>query len=323
VPRIIARTLLVCRASPSLAASVNGGVASSGGGVASVGGRRRRGAAGHRGGAQEDRQAAVAGRQGRVGQERHRGAPADHADHAVAVEAGALEDLAGGAGALEGQLPVGLVGAGRERRGVGVTLDLDRGLMGGQDRDQLDQEVAQRRLERRRRGLEQHAVVAVVDLDQDALGRGHDPDLARDLGQVDVVVGHGADLLLHRARLVIEGLLAMRWRHARLLHDRRDVGRAAVHRQLGVGQDAGAEVVGDLLARLGVGRRQEPEHHEQRHHRGDEVGVGDLPGPAVVAVATDLLDDLATRWLRRGRHDQLPFKDCMALSASENDGRSS
>ena len=32
----------------------------------------------------------------------------------------------------------------------------------------------------------------------------------------------------------------------------------------------------------------EPEDDEERHHRGDEVGVGDLPRAAVVAVRGEL-----------------------------------
>src|SRR5262249_44395822 len=38
---------------------------------------------------------------------------------------------------------------------------------------------------------------------------------------------------------------------------------------------------------------QQPEHDKQRHHRGDEIGVSDLPCPAVMpAVAAFLLDDV-------------------------------
>ena len=43
----------------------------------------------------------------------------------------------------------------------------------------------------------------------------------------------------------------------------------------------GREIVGEALAlRLG-GRVDEPHQEEEGHHRGDEIGVGDLPGAAV------------------------------------------
>jgi hypothetical protein len=45
--------------------------------------------------------------------------------------------------------------------------------------------------------------------------------------------------------------------------------------------------------RLVVDRGQQPHQQEEGHHGRHEVGVGDLPGAAVVAVAAllDLLDD--------------------------------
>ena len=39
------------------------------------------------------------------------------------------------------------------------------------------------------------------------------------------------------------------------------------------------------LQRLLAGAADQPEEQEEGHHRGDEVGIGDLPGAAVVAVA--------------------------------------
>ena len=38
-----------------------------------------------------------------------------------------------------------------------------------------------------------------------------------------------------------------------------------------------------------VRRAEEPHHQEEGHHRGDEIGVGDLPCAAVMAVRDDLL----------------------------------
>jgi len=58
---------------------------------------------------------------------------------------------------------------------------------------------------------------------------------------------------------------------------------AAVDRQ------AGIEIVRQALARLLVGRAQQPHQQEESHHRGDKIGVGDLPGAAVMAAGDDLL----------------------------------
>jgi hypothetical protein len=41
-----------------------------------------------------------------------------------------------------------------------------------------------------------------------------------------------------------------------------------------------------LLVRI----RDQPQQHEEGHHRRDEIGIGDLPRAAVVAAADDLLD---------------------------------
>src|SRR5262249_25600424 len=43
---------------------------------------------------------------------------------------------------------------------------------------------------------------------------------------------------------------------------------------------------------LGAGRIDQPHQQEEGHHRGHEVGVGDLPRAAVVAVVAALLDPL-------------------------------
>src|SRR5690606_20645734 len=55
-------------------------------------------------------------------------------------------------------------------------------------------------------------------------------------------------------------------------------------------RDAGRrEIIGDpafLFRRCGI---DQPHQEEERHHRGDEVGVGHFPGAAMVAAANDLL----------------------------------
>jgi hypothetical protein len=55
--------------------------------------------------------------------------------------------------------------------------------------------------------------------------------------------------------------------------------------------DAGRrEIVGDAALLLRAGRVDQPHQQEEGHHGGDEVGVGHLPGAAVMAAADDLLD---------------------------------
>ena len=63
-----------------------------------------------------------------------------------------------------------------------------------------------------------------------------------------------------------------------------------------------AEELGQPLAGLVAGAADQPEQQEERHHRGDEIGVGDLPGPAMVAVAA--ADD-CTRRMMIGRGSRL------------------
>ena len=68
------------------------------------------------------------------------------------------------------------------------------------------------------------------------------------------------------------------------------------------------EEVGDaLLVALG-GRAEQPHQQEERHHRGDEVGVGDLPRAAVLAVAAlaDPLDDDRLELFRVAGHVSCP-----------------
>jgi hypothetical protein len=75
-------------------------------------------------------------------------------------------------------------------------------------------------------------------------------------------------------------------------------GSMAAERLAGAGgrvrhQVVGAEIVGESFT-LVLGRGvEQPHQQEERHHRGDEIGVRDLPGAAVVAALDDfiLLDD--------------------------------
>jgi hypothetical protein len=54
-----------------------------------------------------------------------------------------------------------------------------------------------------------------------------------------------------------------------------------------------AEKIGEPLLGLVAGAADQPQQEEERHHRGHEVGIGHLPGAAMVAAAghDDALDD--------------------------------
>src|SRR3546814_6653759 len=62
--------------------------------------------------------------------------------------------------------------------------------------------------------------------------------------------------------------------------------------------DRRREIVGERLALL-LGRRAEQPHQQEKgHHRGDEVGIGDLPRAAVMAAVRlfdHFLDDDRTK----------------------------
>ena len=48
-------------------------------------------------------------------------------------------------------------------------------------------------------------------------------------------------------------------------------------------QVVGTEIVGEAFALILCGRVQQPHQQEERHHRGNEIGVCDFPGAAVMA----------------------------------------
>jgi hypothetical protein len=52
------------------------------------------------------------------------------------------------------------------------------------------------------------------------------------------------------------------------------------------------EIIGDAALLLGRGRVDQPHQQEKRHHRGDEIGVRNLPGAAMVGMAAGFLDPL-------------------------------
>ena len=52
--------------------------------------------------------------------------------------------------------------------------------------------------------------------------------------------------------------------------------------------------MGDADLLLFAGCVQQPQQQEKRHHRGDEVGVGDFPGAAMVPAMAAFFDFLMT-----------------------------
>jgi len=74
--------------------------------------------------------------------------------------------------------------------------------------------------------------------------------------------------------------------HARAIDDHRAPreGLAVAADGLAKGARIG-EIVGDAAPLLLAGGVQQPHQQEQGHHRGDEIGIGHLPRPAMMAVA--------------------------------------
>src|SRR5206468_9403103 len=183
-----------------------------------------------------------------------------------------------------------------------------------------------------RRQVEEQVATLVDHLDHQAgVGYLHD-HLVLQLGDLRVLLGGAGDRSLDLVRLALEALLL-----AFALHDddvlRHHLGLARLrlvdvtgdHRA--AAQHAGApEVLRDLLAQPHVGLREQPEHDEQRHHRGHEVRVGDLPRAAVVGGVALLLpadDDARLRVLGGGHQPAAALTARQAASVSSLDGRSS
>ena len=84
----------------------------------------------------------------------------------------------------------------------------------------------------------------------------------------------------HRATVRRHGAVVVRRVSA---EDRPETGRRTRHL---VGR---AEIIRQAPPLLGRGGVQQPHQQEERHHRGDEIGIGDLPRAAVVAAFDHLL----------------------------------
>ncbi len=107
----------------------------------------------------------------------------------------------------------------------------------------------------------------------------------------------------HRPSLgVVLGVRRVGWgRRRTLLADRGDAAgagaglaqhRAAEHAARTTGSLRNAlrgEIIGDAALLFGRGRVDQPHQQEERHHRGDEVGIGDFPRAAVMAAVPAFL----------------------------------
>ena len=169
------------------------------------------------------------------------------------------------------------------------------------------------------RGAEfEHREIGIVhQVDADALGRAHHPHLPREPLELATLDELLFDLLLQFLELLGLLLTAPGRFHRPAGGRARDGDRLcaglalAVGVIVGIGQRGTAqqpvgpcaflphldqrrrEIVGDALALLFLRGAEQPQQQEERHHRGDEVGIGDLPRTAMVAAFDDghLLDD--------------------------------
>jgi len=293
---------------------------------------------------ERDRDASVAGQSGIVGKQRLAvGAAGDVVD-AVAADALCGQDAARLVGARGGEFEVGVIAPAR-RRAVGVTGDGDTvGQLFDHvgDRHQQSARALVRPCVAR---IEHRAALLIDDLDAQAFGRLLHDDVARELGDVRHVLHRLADgdlgaaelgVLAQRAgpgeRVFVGRLLAafgLRLRGAvvggvrgelRLRGGRHRRGVAVAHaffgearaleQSAGAGRHAadagGREELGDAAALLRTRRVDEPHQQEERHHGGDEVGVGNLPGAAVMAAAGDFLHLLDQDRALIGRSSHCP-----------------
>ena len=102
--------------------------------------------------------------------------------------------------------------------------------------------------------------------------------------------GRGRRLLLHH-RLGAAGMGGFLAHHLAAQH-----AAGAGH---GLGDGLRREIIGDAALLFGRGGVDQPHQQEEGHHRGDEVGIGDFPGAAMMAAMPALLDALDDDRCRR------------------------
>lgn len=214
-----------------------------------------------------------------------------------------------------GQLPVA-VGQTAQRTRIRVSGETDPiGHLIDQPA-QLAQDVGGVILELGATEIEHGSVLLVDDLDAQSLGHDIDQELILVGGERLALIQLALQELLERsqprgvllARQLVQpfgvegrqlGFRCRRPHVDRALEvDERGLGAGALTLGLrGRGGDAHedrgiVEVVRDGRLLVLGGRPHDPEQHEEGHHRGGEIGKGDLPGPAVMpAFFDDLLDD--------------------------------
>ncbi|MCW0462798.1 hypothetical protein NB717_003866 [Xanthomonas sacchari] len=248
--------------------------------------------------------------------EQHRGGQPDHARDLVLAHAAGDQFAARGVGAVRAQFPVAVAVLAAVLGDVGVAGDAD--VVGHlvDEAGQLVEDAAGVGLEHRAAEVEHRPVFLVHDLDAQAVRGQVQQQLVLERFQRLALVDGFLQLLHQRfqalllllalrglAVVALQALAAERILVVAALHlagaaelDHRGAGaagagHAGARRRALAGQRAGiAEVFGDRRALFLGGGRHQPQHQEERHHRGHEVGIGHLPRAAVVAAALDLLD---------------------------------
>ncbi|AAW73940.1 hypothetical protein XOO0686 [Xanthomonas oryzae pv. oryzae KACC 10331] len=247
--------------------------------------------------------------------EQHRRRQPHHARHLGVGHATAHQCAARGIGTVGAEFPVGVAGIAAVGRGIGVAGDAD--VVGHliNEIGQLVQDRHRVRLELVAADVEHRAVLLVHDLDAQAIGREIQQQLILERLQRLALVDGLFQFLHQRFQALfvlaaavfggVRGIVALA-AHFVLLPlghvggaaelDHRGAGAARpVHARRGrhrfARQRAGvAEVFGDRRTLFLGGGRHQPQHQEEGHHRGHEVGKRHLPGAAMMAAALHLLD---------------------------------
>ncbi|MCZ7637258.1 MAG: hypothetical protein M5U12_15240 [Verrucomicrobia bacterium] len=193
----------------------------------------------------------------------------------------AEEFAAGGVGAVGGEFPGGVVRPREAGAGFGVAFEVDEEVgVAGDDPGHGGEDPASIRGEPGGVGFENGAMGAVEDVDAEAVGGDLEFDgvlvLRMALEEAGKVFGDAAEEFeldggggVEVAALLVGGVGV-------LVGDDADG-------LLGEGGEGVLEGAFDGFLDLGVLGR-EPEDEEEGHHGGGEVGVGDLPGTAVMSV---------------------------------------
>src|ERR1019366_136225 len=188
-----------------------------------------------------------------------------------------LHDAAGRVGAVGGKFPVA-VGGGGVGLGIGVAFDGEFVGEFAQFLGEGDEHVAAIAFQLGAAAVEESATGGFGEFDAEAFGGHRHLDVAFQAFEI---------------RHLLHGLLQLFFQAGHVVVSEDEVLARSGH----VGSDflgvAGGvfEISANGFLNLLAGA-EEPENDKERHHGGDEIGVGDLPCAAVVAaVATFLLED--------------------------------